>query len=533
MKLINLLLAVLLIAPPLAHADLVELVTIRGPQGGAGFYHVAGPGDVNQDGYDDFIISSPVRDRRNHECENGYARLYFGGDPIDTSNYITIPAVCNPDQFGGYGFGRYCTKVGFMNGDDYPDFLIGDPEYDYSYWGPWNSGAGFVYWGGTTIDTLPGLRLLGETFNTWSEFYGLGDIDGDSYTDIVASMQWTDDTGPVNIYLGGESPDNIPDFQIWPFFGYYPVIAEPAKIIGDYNGDGKDDLVLGNHMAMADSGLAFMFFGSETGFSEPDLVFEGQGQGWFGWVLSGCGDLNNDGFDDLMIGDAGVLYIYYGSQNPDTLPDLMISGDRDMYPNYLSGREDLNGDGYGDVAASNSWWSEAQIQIGQVLIYYGGEEMDTIPDIVIYGEDRYQRFGRETAFPGDINGDGYPEFIASSEYYEDPGRSCVAIYTTNITSVEGSEQLPQAAELQLRAYPNPFNASTVISYKARGKEAKLEIFDMAGRKVKSFSLGEVLGEGRIVWDGTNELGEHVCSGIYFCKISCNNLTNSVRIALLR
>jgi len=533
MKLANLLLAVLLIAPPLASADLVELVTIHGPSGGTEFYHICGPGDVNQDGYDDFIISSPIRDRSRHECENGYARLYFGGDPIDTSNYITIPAVCNPDQFSGYGFGRYCTKVGLVNADDYPDFLIGDPEYDYSYWGPWSSGAGFVYWGGSTIDTLPGLRLLGQTFNTWSRFYGLGDIDGDSYTDIVASMQWTDDAGPVNIYLGGESPDNIPDFQIWPFFGYYPVIAEPAKIIGDYNGDGKDDLVLGNPMAMADSGLAFMFFGSQAGFAEPDLVFKGQYRAWFGEVLSGCGDLNTDGFDDLMIGEGWTLYIYYGSQNPDTIPDLVIEGETYEFPDYLSGGGDLNGDGYADISASYSWWSQPAMQAGQVLIYYGGEEMDTIPDIVICGENRSQRLGRETAFPGDINGDGYPEFIASSEYYEDPGRSCVTIYTTNMSSVRASDHLPVVREIELECYPNPFNTSTTITFKARTKEARLEIFDLAGRRVRLFRLQGHSEQAQVVWDGTNEAGQGVSSGVYFCRLSAGSASVTERLVLIR
>jgi len=500
MKPVNLLLAVLLIAPPLANAELVELVRIYGPPGGDEFYHVCGPGDVNGDGYDDFIISSPTRDRSKYECENGYARLYFGGDPIDTSNYITIPAVCNEEQHMLYGFGQYCTKTGDMNGDGYPDFLIGDPEYDYSLGGPWNSGAGFIYWGGPTIDTLPGLRLLGETFNTWSKFHGLGNINGDSYNDIVASTQWTDDVGPVNIYLGGESPDSLPDFEIWPFFGEYPVLAEPAKIVGDYNGDGKDDIVLCNPMAMRDSGLAYMFFGSDTGFHEPDLIFQGP---WprLGWpTLERCGDLNGDGFDEFIINNDNTVYIYFGSEDPDTLPDIFIRDEEDTlnaFGNYVSAGGDINQDAYPDIAVSDANWSgECELQ-GRVLIYYGGEQMDTIADIVIYGGDRYQLLGTETAFPGDINGDGYPEFIASSMYYEDPGEARVTIYTTNVTSVEGSQQVPQADELQLRAYPNPFNASTTITFKARAKEAKLEIFDLAGRKVRSYNLGQLSGEGQI------------------------------------
>jgi len=536
-KLLSLLVLAVLMAPLLAHADLVELVRIYGPSGGDEFYHVCGPGDVNGDGYDDFIISSPVRDRNNHECENGYARLYFGGDPIDTSNYITIPPVCNEEQRMLYGFGRYSTKIGDMNGDGYPDFLIGDPEYDYSYGGPWNSGAGFVYWGGPTIDTLPGLRLLGETFNAESKFEGFGDVNGDSYNDVISSVMWCTKSATeadyVNIYLGGESPDSIPDLQIWPFFGYYPVIAEPAKIVGDYNGDGKDDIVVGNAMAMVDSGLAFLFFGSDTGFSQPDLVFEGQG-GWnFGYLLSGCGDLNGDGFDDFMTDELGAVSVYYGSQNPDTLPDLVLRPTIIRNTSCLSGGGDLNQDGYADIAVSCSGWTGQDSCVGQVLIYYGGEEMDTIPDIAISGEERYQGLGEETTFPGDINGDGYPEFIASSKYYGRPGSSCVTIYTTNTSSVRASDPLPLAGEIELGCYPNPFNASTVISYKAQGREAKLEIFDLAGRKVRSFNLPSHSGQAQVVWDGTNEAGQGVSSGIYFCRLSTESLSATKRLVLIR
>ena len=99
-------------------AELTELVTIYGPPEGAGFYHICGPGDVNGDGYDDFVISSPTRDRNVSECENGYARLFFGSSPIDTTNYITIPAVCNDEQFYLYAFGNYCVKTGDIHGDD-------------------------------------------------------------------------------------------------------------------------------------------------------------------------------------------------------------------------------------------------------------------------------------------------------------------------------------------------------------------------------------------------------------------------------
>jgi len=541
MKLLSLLLVALLTAPPLANAELVELVRIYGPPGGDEFYHVCGPGDVNGDGYDDFIISSPVRDRNNHECENGYARLYFGGDPIDTSSYITIPAVCNEEQFVVYGFGRYCTKVGHVNGDDYADFLIGDPEYDYNYYGPWNSGAGFVYWGGPTIDTLPGLRLLGETFNAQSKFHGLGDINGDSYNDIVASTQWTDDTGPVNIYLGGDPPDSVPDFQIWPFFGHYDVMADPAKIIGDHNGDGMDDIVFCNPLCDSAGvlGIAYMFFGSEAGFEHPDLTFQGPWRGLsLSVCLAGCDDLNGDGYDEFMLSNNHAVYVYLGSEDPDTLPDILIREEEDTldaFGNYISGGGDLNSDGYPDIAICDDNWSGDRHWQGRVLIYYGGEDMDSLSDIAVYGVNEDERLGQEAAFPGDINGDGYPEFLVSSANDNYPGYSFVTVYTTNVSSIRGRDPQPSARGIGLTSYPNPFNVSTVIWYSVPVPTAvTITVFDLSGREVIVLEHSRKSpGEYRVTWDGRDSKGKEVSTGIYFAVVKTLHTARTHKVVLLK
>lgn len=137
--------------------------------------------------------------------------------------------------------------------------------------------------------------------------------------------------------------------------------------------------------------------------------------------------------------------------------------------------------------------------------------------------------------PGDVNDDGYPEFIASSMYYKDPGRACVTIYTTNTTPVSGSDPLPQVREIQLTCYPNPFNTNTLIRYSLSIRtHVKLELFNLAGQKVASL-VDEIQSSGRksIMWEGLDDRGQPVSSGIYFCKISCNNLTKTEKIALLR
>jgi len=82
-------------------------------------------------------------------------------------------------------------------------------------------------------------------------------------------------------------------------------------------------------------------------------------------------------------------------------------------------------------------------------------------------------------------------------------------------------------------YPNPFNASTVIKFKVQAKQAKLEIFDIAGKRVKSFNLNDVFGQGQIIWDGTNEIGQKVSSGLYFYRLTASGLSQVEKMLLLR
>jgi hypothetical protein len=522
--------ALLLLASTVHGQELTELARLYGPPEGLYFYHISGPGDVNGDGFDDFIISSPARDRNASECENGYARLYFGGNPIDTSNYITIPAVCDEIQIDQYSFGLYSAEIGDFNGDDFPDFMIGDPGYDYNYAGPWETGAGFVYWGGPTIDTLPGLRLVSEAWNAHCRLSGLGDVNGDEYNDIISTVGWftlADDFDSVCIYLGGESPDSIPDLKINPYIiGGYPVMAEPAKIIGDYNGDGYDDLVFCN--AHAGTGYAFLFFGSVIGFDDPDLIFNLRVE-----LLSGCGDMNSDGFDDFMMTDNNKVFIYFGSPYPDTSADVIIREEDDPYNafgSYLTGGSDLNMDGFSDIAVSDYNWSDQYTFQGRVLIYFGGEDFDSLSDIQLYGEFNNQCLGAETAFPGDINGDGYPEFIASSTNGNNPGYAFVTIYTTGIVSVPDDGHVPDDYDFNLTSYPNPFNAATTISFDLPvSSNVRLEVYNLIGQKITTLADGRAEAERHsITWNA-----DHLPSGIYFARLKTAGNSVTLRMMLLK
>jgi hypothetical protein len=523
------LISMLILLASAAHAELTELVRLYGPPEGSGFYHICAPGDVNGDGFDDFIISSPTRNRAAQECENGYARLYFGSNPIDTANYITIPAVCNEYQ-SPYDniFGYHSAKVGDINNDSYPDFLIGDPGY-HNYWAERN-GAGFVYFGGPAIDTLPSWQLVGDWWNGATYFYGDGDVNGDQYNDIVMGIAEYYLHMPAYIFLGGESPDTLYDFELGPYHPDSSFLSQP-KIIGDYNGDGIDDIIICDSWYHDGRGMAYMYFGSDTGFYEPDLIFQGRGGHEFGLTVYGM-DWNNDGFSDFFVGcSRDSVFEYNGSQNPDSISDVIFIGGASYFGKCISGGDDLNRDGYPDLAISYNDWTGAYLAQGRVLIYYGGAQPDTVPDLILEGQEEGARFGWETDFPGDINGDGYPEFMASSSYYyDDQSKAFVTIYTTGNVSVPDDGHIPNDYDFNLTSYPNPFNTATTISFDLPvSGNARLEVYNLIGQKIATLVDGRMnKGQHSVTWDA-----DHLPSGIYFARLKIPGNSVTLRMMLLK
>ncbi|MBK6877810.1 MAG: VCBS repeat-containing protein [Ignavibacteria bacterium] len=98
----------------------------------------------------------------------------------------------------------------------------------------------------------------------------------------------------------------------------------------------------------------------------------------FGASVSTAGDINGDGYSDVIICsyESGSAKIYFGGSNMNNVPDVLMTNDNGR---IVSDAGDVNGDGYSDVMVArpeNSNWR------GTVNIYYGGTNMDNVPDIV-------------------------------------------------------------------------------------------------------------------------------------------------------
>lgn len=202
---------------------------------------------------------------------------------------------------------------------------------------------------------------------------------------------------------------------------------------GDVNGDGFDDLLVG--APGADLTVSYagdytkLFLGGAPFDTIADVKFESHEEfTQFGHSLAGKGDLNGDGYSDFVIGDYiwgnfqyGRIYIYYGSDEIDTIPDFTISGTPwvDWYNQLgtsIAIDGDVNGDGFDDIIVGAPM--DDRLRKGKVYIHFGGTEMDTIYDVYLQGPDTSGLFSSSVAYAGDVNKDGYDDFLVGAPQWD-------------------------------------------------------------------------------------------------------------------
>ncbi len=162
--------------------------------------------------------------------------------------------------------------------------------------------------------------------------------------------------------------------------------------VGDINNDGFEDLAVGQH-----GSNTFIYFGSKNFDTTADFTFP-----FFGWHI-GQGDINGDGISDLLLTPMGTIYIYYGGTSFDSIPDDSVVNNAENFGwNFASG--DLNGDGYDDLAVRGAFT--------KVFVYFGGDTIFKQPVAVLQGPPNC--FGLNGLAIGDLNGDGYKDISVST-----------------------------------------------------------------------------------------------------------------------
>lgn len=448
--------------------------------------------DVNGDGFDDLAIGAPGADPAGVNSAGEIYVIFGHADgyaatleltSLDGTNGFVLRGTDTLDQTGAP-----ISSAGDLNGDGFGDIIVGARSAVSG--SPDTAGESFVVFGKAggfsaatnlaSLDGTNGFTIKGIQINDFAgaNVGGEGDFNGDGFDDLVIGGTSVDSGGDIDsgatYLLFGHAGPYAAILNLFSLNGSNGFVLEginasdfsgaSAKFAGDINGDGFDDLVIGASYAdpdgRTDAGESYVVFGHAGSFLPTfDLaVLDGSN----GFVVEGInasdetarpgsgGDVNGDGFDDLVFGSieaspggntrAGEAYVIFGKASGfvarldlttlDGSNGFRLTGinaiDQAGFATSCAG--DLNGDGFDDVVVgSRSFFTGDP---GCVWVVFGKAagfsasmslaSLDGSNGFVLNDIDPDDRAGRTVASRGDVNGDGFDDLLIGA-YLGDPG----------------------------------------------------------------------------------------------------------------
>jgi hypothetical protein len=297
-------------------------------------YSVASVGDVNGDGYADFVVGEVGANQL-----SGAAHLFFGGPTPSATDWNGVTAakridLSNPDGANAQ-FGYSVASAVDVNGDGYADFLVGGYNSEAAHLflgGPTPGAAG---WNGATAPKRSDLSNPdGADAGFGFSVASAGDVNGDGYPDFLVGALFGPG-GAAHLFLSGPTPSaadwngatapkridlSNPD-------GVAAEFGRSVASAGDVDGDGYADFLVDSG-----SGVAHLFFGGPTPSATEwngttaakrfDLSSPDGADAQFGLSVSSAGDVNGDGYADFVIGAfgtgsrSGAAHLFFGGPTP-------------------------------------------------------------------------------------------------------------------------------------------------------------------------------------------------------------------------
>lgn len=276
-----------------------------------------------------------------------------------------------------------------------------------------------------------GNRELGVT-SVWPLNVGraMSDLNGDGLSDIVIGAKGYDtqgmnNRGRVAVYFGAAMPATTPGWSV-EGAAENDSFGTSVSSRGDLNGDGVADLVVGAPFAMGGNGQATVYLGGSSPSNRPTLTLNPPMQGSdFGRSVAILGDINGDGFDDFAVGAStannssmgGQVFVYFGGATLDATPDLTLGGSAPQiqFGRAVAGAGDVNGDGFADfLVGAPRAPNNNVVDVGAAYLYLGGERPDTTADGTYRGTMMSDFFGATLTSAYDIDRDGFADFAVGA-----------------------------------------------------------------------------------------------------------------------
>ena len=395
-------------------------------------FSVSTAGDVNNDGFSDVIVGAVIY--QNGEGNEGRAYVYHGSESglSDTANWVAESNQNNAN------FGFSVSTAGDVNGDGFNDVIVGAVAYTN---GQANEGRAYVYHGSVsglsytanwTAESDQDNAQFGFSVST------AGDVNGDGKSDVIVGARLYDniqtDEGRAYVYHGSAlglsgSPNwTVESDQDSARFGC------SVSSAGDVNGDGFCDVIVGANLydGQTNEGRAYVFYGNSSGLSSTPIWTAGSGQAnaQFGYSVSTVGDVNGDGFSDVIVGaylydngqtNEGRTFIYHGSASGLSASDNWTAESDQVGSNFgssVSSAGDVNGDGYSDVIVGAPDYDNGKITGGRAFVFHGSASGLSIAANWTAENNQFEsKFGASVSTAGDVNGDGYADVIVGAEWF--------------------------------------------------------------------------------------------------------------------
>jgi len=414
-------------------------------------HSLSSAGDINGDGVADLIIGAPHVNISTGAGDPGRAYVVYGGETGTVSlsgAYAELVGELDYDSAGSA-----VTGVGDQNGDGYDDVLVGAEAYTAGS----ASGAGIAYlvYGGVsgTVNLASAdARLLGGDTNGAAGCAADGgrDVDGDGAPDFAVGA-YAGEAGYGGIYVYTTAPtgnSRLPDSADIVITGdtYYGFAGDALAMVSDVDGDGVDDFVIGAQVEGSGgplAGAAYVVYGgaalTDMSLADADLTLTGEdAYNYAGISVSGAGDFDGDGLNDLIVGAsgdnslavaAGAAYVVSGGTTGAVeLSDasLKLTGEEDFAYARMAVSEagDADGDGAADVVVGAPGQDTSAADTGAIYLVYGplSGTVSLADTDRVDGVDNLDTLGTTVDSAGDVNGDGMDDLLMGAR-----GRSVASV----------------------------------------------------------------------------------------------------------